>query len=521
MFPRGKAGVIPIQDGDDVSMVVVDQSVVATEVRVADDVRTWRRLSPLDRAFKPVELRLDLAATVAYPRVVEAVAHCCQGPGLVDRWSREIYQRVFVHESHRASERGCIGARRVPAANEGEYRYAPTGDHRRRQRRDHRQVKLVEHSQRGRKSVVPHLEHLAAVGPTARQEAASERLELRHEETLESPDVTTREICWGSARSTVPNDRERDLTPGSVDRVCCAIPDRPPVDLESPCWTPTMLCTPLTSARKVLQISPMAIGEIRTSVVDDDAWRTWGYFVLPGFASDATCKELLEFGKLQVADPEAAARRGVAFRYEKNFSAALTPCERISKVAGLHQLGPFRELCEADPLGDVLAALIRGSVSVFLSQVAFKLPGALGQPWHQDSALFPFDPAGPVVGLWLTLTDSNGQNSCLSVIPGSHGELLPHHFDPSAPTGGRYLELREPPTTPAVQIELEAGDLLVFEGRLIHRSSDNVSRGMRAAAVLHCASSATVDHSVEHFRRPLNDWMPLPERRIATTSIGV
>lgn len=59
-------------------------------------------------------------------------------------------------------------------------------------------------------------------------------------------------------------------------------------------------------------------------------------------------------------------------------------------------------------------------------------------------------------------------------------------------------------------MELRRGDLLVFDGQLIHRSSDNISQRARAAAVLHFAASDTVDHSADHFRHPLNDWMPLP-----------
>jgi ectoine hydroxylase-related dioxygenase (phytanoyl-CoA dioxygenase family) len=58
----------------------------------------------------------------------------------------------------------------------------------------------------------------------------------------------------------------------------------------------------------------------------------------------------------------------------------------------------------------------------------------------------------------------------------------------------------------AVPVTMEPGDLLVFHSRLMHRSSDNLSDGIRAAMVFHLASHGTVDHTE---RSPVNDWLCL------------
>ena len=88
--------------------------------------------------------------------------------------------------------------------------------------------------------------------------------------------------------------------------------------------------------------------------------------------------------------------------------------------------------------------LIRGDIDVFLSQVVWKMPGALGQPWHQDSSIFPFDPPRPVVAAWIALTPVNEESSCLWMKPGSHmAEVGPHLRRRNGPTGGRYLELAD------------------------------------------------------------------------------
>ncbi len=63
---------------------------------------------------------------------------------------------------------------------------------------------------------------------------------------------------------------------------------------------------------------------------------------------------------------------------------------------------------------------ISGDIDVFLSQVVWKVPGAMGQPWHQDSSIFPFEPSRPVVAAWMALTEATEENGCLRIVPGSH-----------------------------------------------------------------------------------------------------
>ena len=66
----------------------------------------------------------------------------------------------------------------------------------------------------------------------------------------------------------------------------------------------------------------------------------------------------------------------------------------------------------------------------------------MGQPWHQDSSIFPFEPSRPVVAAWIALTDATESNSCLRVVPSSHkADVAPHGRDQSAATAGRYVSL--------------------------------------------------------------------------------
>ena len=53
------------------------------------------------------------------------------------------------------------------------------------------------------------------------------------------------------------------------------------------------------------------------------------------------------------------------------------------------------------------------------------------------------------------------------------------------------------------------GDLLVFDRHLMHRSTDNVSDGIRAAMVYHYAATGTLDRSESVYGYSINDWVPV------------
>jgi ectoine hydroxylase-related dioxygenase (phytanoyl-CoA dioxygenase family) len=157
---------------------------------------------------------------------------------------------------------------------------------------------------------------------------------------------------------------------------------------------------------------------------------------------------------------------------------------------------------------DIAAQLIGPDIDVFLSQFIFKTSGAWGQPWHQDSFYFPFEPARPVVGVWLAVTEATLRNGCLHVLPGSQTEPIHRHGPDSRPGANHgYFEIDDHDMSTAQPVLMDPGDLLVFDSHLMHCSTDNESDGIRAAMVYHYAAAGTVDHSEEFFPC-LNDWVP-------------
>ena len=133
--------------------------------------------------------------------------------------------------------------------------------------------------------------------------------------------------------------------------------------------------------------------------------------------------------------------------------------------------------------GDVLdrvAELSGPTLDCFLSQFIFKNPGAWGQPWHQDSWYFPFEPARPISGVWLAVTQATLENGCLYVLPGSHRERVHEHVPDRRPGANYgYVEIIDHDMCGSMPVLMDPGDLLLFDSHLMHRSTDNESDGIR------------------------------------------
>ncbi len=197
---------------------------------------------------------------------------------------------------------------------------------------------------------------------------------------------------------------------------------------------------------------------------------------------------------------------------KKLASSAVQPEDELSKLFRIHREEKiFRDFVSNEPLLDILEGLLGPDIDVFLSQFIAKHPGALGQPWHQDSFYFPFD-RGPQVGLWLAVSEARRDNSPLWVVPGSHVEPI-HDVVPDRRPDANYgyVEIVDYDTSREVPVLMQPGDLLVFHSHLFHRSTDNASDVSRLAMVYHLASGGTVDQSQERwgYTPPNIDWLPL------------
>lgn len=98
---------------------------------------------------------------------------------------------------------------------------------------------------------------------------------------------------------------------------------------------------------------------------------------------------------------------------------------------------------------------------------------------HQDPSVFD-ESVHASVSVWVPLIDSHEGNGALRLLPGSH--LMGNHVRPPdvASFDAEVLAVAE---AEAVTVELEAGQMLVIDGAVIHDSPPNRSDRERVAAI--------------------------------------
>ena len=105
----------------------------------------------------------------------------------------------------------------------------------------------------------------------------------------------------------------------------------------------------------------------------------------------------------------------------------------------------------------------------------FKPPGARGQALHQDQYYLQVQP-GTCIAAWMAVDRCDAENGCLQVVPGSH--QLPLLCTVEADREASFTDVTVPlpeGMTPEPVI-MEPGDVLFFNGQLIHGSFPNRSR---------------------------------------------
>jgi phytanoyl-CoA hydroxylase len=207
-------------------------------------------------------------------------------------------------------------------------------------------------------------------------------------------------------------------------------------------------------------------------------------------------------GEQLVSADDVEALRADAERFaDGGYPVTNLPADgRLLAVHFPHWVSPVAQRMVTHPgLVDVLSRITGahlpywdGGVKCMQTMLFLKPPGLPGQAWHQDERYIPTRDRS-LVGAWIALDDATIENGCLWVVPGSHraGVLLPtaahgrpDEFDPSD-------EAQGVDDTQAVPVELRTGDVVFFNGYLLHRSLRNRSAGTRRALVNHYMSSAS------------------------------
>ncbi|HEY3233719.1 MAG TPA: phytanoyl-CoA dioxygenase family protein [Polyangiaceae bacterium] len=181
---------------------------------------------------------------------------------------------------------------------------------------------------------------------------------------------------------------------------------------------------------------------------------------------------------------------------------AADPLSLWPRVMHPHRFMPIaqRYLLDARILG-ILRLLVGEDVLAAQSMFYFKPPGARGQAWHQDNFYLRVSP-GTCIAAWIAIDPSDEDNGGLQVIPNTQrfAVACPERSDPSLSFAS---ELVPPPAgVEPVQLQLGQGDVLFFNGSVIHGSTPNRSTSrFRRSLINHYVGKSCLE---------LSDWyLPL------------
>lgn len=159
-----------------------------------------------------------------------------------------------------------------------------------------------------------------------------------------------------------------------------------------------------------------------------------------------------------------------------------------------------------------------GDDIILWNESFFSKPAKTGSttPWHQDGEYWPIRPLATCT-VWIAVDDSNIENGCLRVIPGSHKNkrLLEHELNED-PDLSLPLELKksEFDEKQAHDIILEAGQMSIHDVYLAHGSKANRSNKSRRGLTLRFMPATSVyDRDIERQNRQ-NGTSTAPERSL-------
>lgn len=126
-------------------------------------------------------------------------------------------------------------------------------------------------------------------------------------------------------------------------------------------------------------------------------------------------------------------------------------------------------------LATIMSTLLGEEPYAVQTMLFYKPPGGRGNALHQDQYFLRVHP-GTCIAAWLALDYCDEENGCLQVVPGTRDlpVLCTKPADPKITDAPLTVPL--PPGVEPMPVIMEPGDVLFFNGSVIHGSYPNTSK---------------------------------------------
>jgi phytanoyl-CoA hydroxylase len=181
--------------------------------------------------------------------------------------------------------------------------------------------------------------------------------------------------------------------------------------------------------------------------------------------------------------------------------ASNDPLKRYPRMIHMHRWDEvsLRWLLD-ERLNACMSGLLGRAPYAVQTMLYFKPPGARGQALHQDNFYLKAQP-GSCMAAWMALDDCDEANGCMQIVPGSH--TWPMLCTTKADTRVSFTDVTVPlpPDVATRPVVMEAGDVLFFNGALVHGSYPNTTTDrFRRALIGHYIEGAA--EQVAQFYHP-------------------
>ncbi len=155
--------------------------------------------------------------------------------------------------------------------------------------------------------------------------------------------------------------------------------------------------------------------------------------------------------------------------------ASSDPLKRYPRMIHMHRWDEVSLKWLLDSrINEALTSLLGEQPYAVQTMLYFKPAGGRGQALHQDQTYLNARP-GTCIAAWLALDDCDEENGCMQVVPRTQN--LPTLCTVAADTSASFTDVTVPlgPEMVPVAVKMKAGDVLFFNGSVIHGSYPNTS----------------------------------------------
>ncbi|CAN5419383.1 phytanoyl-CoA dioxygenase family protein [soil metagenome] len=200
-----------------------------------------------------------------------------------------------------------------------------------------------------------------------------------------------------------------------------------------------------------------------------ESYQTQGYVVVPGiFTAEEVAAYKQHYMDMRASGPLPGDFPGVNLQ-------DTDPLKKFPRMIHMHRWDDLSLQWMLDSrINRCLTTLLGQEPFAVQTMLYFKPPGARGQALHQDQYYLRVQP-GTCMAAWMALDRCDEENGCMEIVPGSHNWPLLCTIPADTTQSFTDVTVPIPDGVQAKPVIMEAGDVLFFNGQLIHGSYPNTS----------------------------------------------